>query len=312
MTVKELIRPLPAVRQLSLLRQWIGFRGSALYWEQNYARGGTSGPGSYNAAAEAKAAFLNDFARTRGVKSVIEFGCDDGHQLSLAEYPGYIDLDVSRCAIGLCQRLFTSDRRRASSCMTEPASRTVAAFSPRICHLTRRHFHLIEDAAFDTYMTRLFAAGRNFVIIYATNREIPGTAPHVRHRHFTPWAEEHAHELATAGGDAGPESRSGPRGFLYLPAPHPLRHIFTTLSQSPLTPCSIQSSVNLLSRKERGACQRLRASCPSPVAGPSGNRSTSKTGEAVAVAAAFALDRIGELLGAAICRRLEQWRRFLW
>ena len=52
-TFKELIRPLPGVRQLSLLRQRIGFRGSGLYWEQNYARGGTSGPGSYNAAAEA-------------------------------------------------------------------------------------------------------------------------------------------------------------------------------------------------------------------------------------------------------------------
>ncbi len=68
-TVKELIRPLPGVRQLSLLRQRIGFRGSALYWEENYARGGTSGPGSYNAAAGAKAAFLNDFVRAHEVRS---------------------------------------------------------------------------------------------------------------------------------------------------------------------------------------------------------------------------------------------------
>jgi hypothetical protein len=55
-TVKELIRPLPGVCRTSLLRQRIGFRSCALYWEQNYTRGGTSGPGSYNAAAEAKAA----------------------------------------------------------------------------------------------------------------------------------------------------------------------------------------------------------------------------------------------------------------
>ena len=34
-------------------------------------------------------------------------------------------------------------------------------------------------------MTHLFAAGTRFVIIYATSREIPGTAPHVRHRTFT-------------------------------------------------------------------------------------------------------------------------------
>ena len=108
-TVKDLIRPLPGVRQFSLLRQRIGFRGSARYWERNYARGGTSGPGSYNALAEAKAAFLNDFVRTRQVRSVIEFGCGDGHQLSLADYPAYIGLDVSRSAIELCKRRFAGD-----------------------------------------------------------------------------------------------------------------------------------------------------------------------------------------------------------
>ena len=32
MIVKELIRPLPGVRQLSLLRQRMGFRSSAQYW----------------------------------------------------------------------------------------------------------------------------------------------------------------------------------------------------------------------------------------------------------------------------------------
>ena len=66
MTVKDLIRPLPGVRRFSLLRQRTGFHSSALYWERNYARGGPSGPGSYDALAEAKAAFLNDFFRARG------------------------------------------------------------------------------------------------------------------------------------------------------------------------------------------------------------------------------------------------------
>jgi hypothetical protein len=30
------------------------------------------------------------------------------------------------------------------------------------------------------------------VVIYSTDKEIPGTAPHVRHREFTRWAEENA------------------------------------------------------------------------------------------------------------------------
>jgi len=189
-TVKELIRPLPGVRQLSLLRQRIGFRGSALYWEQNYARGGTSGPGSYDAAGQAKADFLNDFVRTREVRSVIEFGCGDGHQLSLVGYPRYIGLDVSRSAIELCQRRFAGDHTKSfflydGACFTDRARLFTADLAISLDVI----YHLTEDAVFEAYMTHLFAAASRFVIIYATDRQIPGTAPHVRHRHFTPWAE---------------------------------------------------------------------------------------------------------------------------
>jgi SAM-dependent methyltransferase len=209
-TVKELIRPLPGVRQLSLLRQRMGFRGSALYWEQNYAHGGTSGPGSYNAAAEAKADFLNDFVRTREVRSVIEFGCGDGHQLSLAEYPGYIGLDVSRSAIGLCQRGFAGDPTKSfflydGACFTDRSGLFTADLAISLDVI----YHLIEDAVFDTYMTHLFAAGEKFVIVYATDCEISGTAPHVRHRHFTRWAEKHARDWrlleVTEGPNPGPD-----------------------------------------------------------------------------------------------------------
>jgi SAM-dependent methyltransferase len=229
-TVKELIRPLPGVRQLSLLRQRIGFRGSALYWEQNYARGGTSGPGSYNAAAEAKADFLNDFVRNHEVRSVIEFGCGDGHQLSLAEYPGYIGLDVSRSAIGLCQRRFAGDLAKSfflydGACFTD----RIGLFTADLALSLDVIYHLIEDAVFDTYMTHLFAAGEKFAIIYAPNQEIPGTAPHVRHRHFTQWAEEHARDWrllkVMPGSNPGPDradfflyERIGPRTVDYHPA----------------------------------------------------------------------------------------------
>lgn len=209
-TVKELIRPLPGVRQLSLLRQRIGFRGSALYWEQNYARGGTSGPGSYDAAAEAKAAFLNDFVRSHEISSVIEFGCGDGHQLSLAEYPGYIGLDVSRSAIGLCQRRFAGDPAKSfflydGACFTD----SIGLFTADLAISLDVIYHLIEDGVFDAYMTHLFAEGEKFVIIYATNREISGTAPHVRHRYFTRWADEHARDWrlleVTPGPNSGPD-----------------------------------------------------------------------------------------------------------
>ena len=210
MTVKDLIRPLPGVRQLSLLRQRMGFRGSAMYWEQNYARGGTSGPGSYNRPALAKAAFVNDFVRTRDVGSVIDFGCGDGNQLSLADYPRYIGLDVSRAAIELCKSRFAADPTKSfflydGACFADRGGLFAADLAISLDVI----YHLTEDAVFDTYMTHLFAAAARFVIVYATNQEIPGTAPHVRHRHFTAWAEAHGRGWrlleVTPGPNAGPD-----------------------------------------------------------------------------------------------------------
>ena len=101
------------MRQLSLQRQRIQFRGSAEYWERNYARDGTSGPGSYHAATEAKVAFLNDFVRAHEVRSVIEFGCGDGNQLALADFPRYIRRDVSRSAIELRKHRFAGDAAKS-------------------------------------------------------------------------------------------------------------------------------------------------------------------------------------------------------
>jgi cyclopropane fatty-acyl-phospholipid synthase-like methyltransferase len=191
-SVRDLIRPLPGVRQISLLRQRTAFRGSAPYWERNYAEGGTSGPGSYDALGAAKAAFLNEFVRTRGIGSVIEFGCGDGNQLSLADYPAYTGLDVSRSATERCVRRFADDLAKSfflydGACFTDRAGLFTADLAISLDVI----YHLTEDAVFETYMTHLFAAGQRYVIIYATNKERRGTAPHVRHRRFSPWVETH-------------------------------------------------------------------------------------------------------------------------
>ena len=210
MPVRNLIRPLPGVRRLSLLRQRAAFRGSVPYWERNYARGGTSGPGSYDALAEAKAAFLNDFVRTRGIGSVIEFGCGDGNQLSLADYPAYTGLDVSRSAVQRCVRRFANDPAKSfflydGACFTDRAG----LFGADLAISLDVIYHLTEDAVFEAYMTHLFAAGQRYVIIYSTDLEIRGTAPHVRHRRFTPWVEARRPDWrlleVTQGPNSGPD-----------------------------------------------------------------------------------------------------------
>jgi SAM-dependent methyltransferase len=214
MTVREIMRPLPGVRWLSLLRQNLNFTGSAPFWERKYLRGDTSGPGSYGTLGTGKAEFLNAFVRDRQVRSVIEFGCGDGHQLSLAKYPRYIGMDVSRTAISLCKEGFVADPGKSfflydGSCFVDHANvfRADMAMSLDVI------YHLVEDSVFDTYMTHLFSAGERYVLVYSTNSEVRDDAPHVRHRIFTSWVEENCPQWRLARVAQGPNPGPGRADF---------------------------------------------------------------------------------------------------
>ncbi len=214
MTIKELLRPLPGAKQISLLRQRLSFNGSAQYWERRYADGRTSGDGSYGTLAQAKAEFLNLFVRTHGIKSVTEFGCGDGHQLSLAAYPRYVGLDVSPAAIDLCQRRFGDDPTK--SFFLYDGARFIDRanlFGAELALSLDVIYHLVEDAVFEKYMTHLFAAGKAYVIIYATNAVISGTAPHVRHREFSTWVEENCPRWRLKHVERGPDPGVGRADF---------------------------------------------------------------------------------------------------
>ena len=205
MIIREVVRPLPGVRRVSLLRQRLAYSDSARFWERNYARGATSGSGSYGALAEGKSRFLNTLVREHAVRSVIEFGCGDGNQLSLADYPRYVGLDVSRSAIALCQRRFAADPAKSfflydGTCFTDRAGMFTADLALSLDVV----YHLTEDLVFETYLMHLFSAGLRLVVIYSTNTEIGGTAPHVRHRHFTPWVEANCPGWRLTGVTPGP------------------------------------------------------------------------------------------------------------
>jgi len=209
MTVRDIVRPIPGVRQISLLRQRLNFAGSADFWERRYARGGTSGPGSYGDLAHGKAQFLNAFVRSNSIQSVIEFGCGDGNQLSLAEYPRYIGLDVSRSAIGLCRNRFAEDLDKSfflydSACFIDH----VGLFQAELALSLDVIYHLIEDAIFAVYMEHLFDAANRYVIVYATNGSIRDDAPHVRHRHFSSWVDNNRPEWRLREVIVGPSSGS--------------------------------------------------------------------------------------------------------
>ena len=209
-----LIRNFPGKVSLSLLRQRVKFDSSEKYWEERYAQGDTSGAGSCSQAAQLKAAFLNAWVKDNQVSSVTEFGCGDGNQLSLAEYPSYKGLDVSRTAIRLCKQRFSNDPTKSfylydGSCFVDNAD----LFESDLAISLDVIFHLVEDMAFDWHMTHLFNAGRRYVIIYSTNSLWPGSAPHVRHREFSSWISANQPAWRLTKQSSGPRSQASQADF---------------------------------------------------------------------------------------------------
>jgi SAM-dependent methyltransferase len=163
------------------------FAGSADYWERRYAKGGSSGSGSYGRFAEFKADVLNGFVATHGVRSVIEFGCGDGNQLALARYPEYLGVDVSETVVAKCRKRFRRDAHKAFRPLSEYAGEQAdLALSLDVV------YHLVEDGVFERHLRMLFGAARNYAIVYSSDfddeQRIDGV--HVRHRRFTAWIRD--------------------------------------------------------------------------------------------------------------------------
>ena len=190
--MKDIVKLIPVLgrvqrmywRFLARKRNPEPFPGSAEYWERRYSAGGNSGAGSYALFAEFKAEVLNGFVAKHKVKTVIEFGCGDGNQLILANYPAYLGLDISSTAITKCQAMFKTATNKSFSLMSDyNGQKADLALSLDVI------YHLIEDNVFEHYMRTLFDAAIRYVIIYASdsddNRGYEGT--HVRHRKFTNW-----------------------------------------------------------------------------------------------------------------------------
>jgi SAM-dependent methyltransferase len=195
--LKALVKRTPIVSAIGRYVYWASrkrldapFPGSAAYWENRYAAGRNSGAGSYAALAEFKAEVINEFVATHGVHSVVEFGCGDGNQLSLANYTSYRGYDVSPSAVAACRARFSADPSKSFHLVGEyDGQQADLALSLDVI------YHLIEDHAYASYMDMLFRASRRYVIVYSSDFEdnSPYQASHVRHRKFTAWVRDHAH-----------------------------------------------------------------------------------------------------------------------
>ncbi|MBP7808085.1 MAG: hypothetical protein KA163_02215 [Bacteroidia bacterium] len=164
------------------------FKGSEQYWEDRYREKGNSGSGSYEHLATFKAELLNSFVKENAIKTVIEFGSGDGNQLTIAQYPNYIGLDVSPTAINLCYNLFKEDKTKSfyiynSMAFYDNAKLFKADLSLSLDVL----YHLVEKEIFEAYLLHLFAAANKYVIIYASdyNQEVAPVFQHENRRSFS-------------------------------------------------------------------------------------------------------------------------------
>ncbi|OUR93436.1 hypothetical protein A9Q87_05550 [Flavobacteriales bacterium 34_180_T64] len=164
----------------------VAFPGSQAYWEQRYANDLNSGSGSYGRLAQFKAEVLNNFVLNNSVQTVIEFGCGDGNQLSLANYPSYKGLDVSSKAIEICKSRFKNDLTKVFFHLNDEVLNSAKAELVLSLDVL---YHLIEDEVFVSYMDQLFKSSTKYVIIYSSNYNEVLT-DHVKCRKFTDWIEK--------------------------------------------------------------------------------------------------------------------------
>ena len=162
---------------------------SGNYWESRYLSGGNSGDGSYGRLADFKAAFLNKFIQEKNIHTVVEFGCGDGHQLSLIHYPKYLGLDVSESVIRSCVEKFKNDRSKSFILYNTPTFFNRQFFTANLTVSLDVIYHIVEESLYCKYLEDLFATSSGHVIIYSTNFYKAETI-HILHREFLKYVEE--------------------------------------------------------------------------------------------------------------------------
>lgn len=173
-----------------ILLKMHGWENSTEYWKKRYESGGNSGAGSYNRLAVFKADIINDFVKEHHINKIIEWGCGDGNQLKLAQYPKYIGIDVSPRAVSMCRSIFKTDSMKKFYCSTtEKIPSNVICGSADLAMSLDVIYHLVEDNIFEKYMEQLFLSSKKYVCIYSCDFD-KKHAQHVRCRKFTDYIEK--------------------------------------------------------------------------------------------------------------------------
>jgi hypothetical protein len=190
---KRLILRVPGIRTLARsMAQRVrdaNVTGTAAYWESRYRRGDGSGAGSYGVLARFKAETINAFVAEHDVQTVIELGCGDAAQLTLAAYPSYVGVDLSPTAVARCRAQMEGDpSKRFFTLADADAYRGTYDLALSLDVV----YHLLEDGVFAAHMQALFSLAGKYVMIYSSNHDARGHAGHIRHHSVTDWVAANA------------------------------------------------------------------------------------------------------------------------
>ncbi len=165
------------------------FSTSEQYWEERYKDNKSSGAGSYGSSAKFKSEIINNFVKQNNIQTVLELGCGDGNQLSLANYPNYVGIDVSETIINKCKKDFSNEKSKRFYTLIDFEKVKGENFFDLSLSLDVI-YHLVEDSVFDLHMKTLFYSSK-YVIIFSTNfNDYFYPKQHVKNRKFTDWIDK--------------------------------------------------------------------------------------------------------------------------
>lgn len=157
------------------------------YWNDRYVAGGNSGAGSYGKYAEHKADVINYYIEKLEIKTISDFGCGDGNQISLLSgFEKYAGCDVSSHIVDTCKKRFENDEKFSFHYYIEQMPNADLCMSLDVI------YHIIDYDAYKVYLTTLFEKSDNYVLIFSSNHErnVIGVT-HIHHRIFTDFVDEH-------------------------------------------------------------------------------------------------------------------------
>lgn len=151
------------------------------YWDKRYFDGGDSGRGSYHEHYEFKTKIINEIIKKYEIKSIIDFGCGDGNQISGLNVQKYIGIDISTEAVKLCTNKYINDTNKSFMVYDENTKLVKSDLTISLDVI----YHIFEDDLYEKYMNDLVSNTKKYILIYSSDFEDTEWNQHVRHREFS-------------------------------------------------------------------------------------------------------------------------------